>query len=420
MKSTYSQYHPLIPSSHFNPTFLRTIKVGTRHASSLRPIVFLITLLFPIITTAQLDAGPNDTINPGVPVTLTATYGLIGEGVVTSDDGVEGPFPIGFSFSFFGNIYTQFYIGANGWISFSPNVNAQGTRQPFAVPNAADYNPKNCILGPFQDLNPIQAGGPYIYYRTLGADSNRSLVVMWCQTPMYHCMDSLITFQIVLNDGTNTIENHLMIKPSCIDWQNNAATQGVQNENGYIGYAVPGRNATSWSARLEGWLFSPTSVDSFQIAQIPYNLHPIIPGEKVVYRWYQGSEQISSQQSVVVTPTETTTYHAYITLCDGQEFMDSVTVFVIPYIPNAFTPNGDGLNDEFRIVGLPPENITEVNFQVFNRWGEVVFSTKNIEEGWDGTLKGEECPHGVYVWAIYYKENDKHTVTNKGTINLIR
>jgi len=377
-------------------------------------------LLFPYVGFTQFDAGPNDTINTGVPVTLTATYGLIGEGITISDDGVEGPFPIGFTFSFFGNSYSQFYIGANGWISFSPNPNARGTRQPFAIPSSADYNPKNCILGPFQDLNPLVAGSPYIFFHTLGQDSNRRLVVMWCQTPMYECKDSLMTFQIVLNEGTNTIENHLMVKPSCFDWQGNGATQGVQNETGYIGFAVPGRNATSWSARQEGWIYIPSSIDSFQIASIPYNLQPIVPGEKILYRWYRGSEQISLQQRMVVTPTQTTTYYAWCTLCDGQEFMDSVTVVVIPYIPNAFTPNGDGLNDFFRILGTPPENITEFHFQIFNRWGEVVFSTSDIEEPWDGTVNGSPAPEGVYVWVIYYKDNSKHVVTSKGTLTLFR
>ncbi|MFH1296593.1 MAG: gliding motility-associated C-terminal domain-containing protein [Bacteroidota bacterium] len=355
-------------------------------------------------------------------MTLTATYGLIGKGVTIDDNGVEGPFPIGFSFSFFGNIYNQFYIGANGWVSFSPNQNAKGIRNAFAVPNSADYNPKNCILAPFQDLNPLQAGGPFIFYRTIEVDSNQLLVVMWCQTPLYSdaCRDSLVTLQIVLNEESGTIENHLMNKPSCLDWNDNLATMGVQNETGFVGYAVPGRNATSWTAQMEGWMYTPTSADSFQIVQIPYNLQPIVPGEKVVYRWVQGTEQISSQQSMVVTPGETTTYYAYITLCDGQEFMDSVTVYVIPYIPNAFTPNGDGLNDTFRMVGLPPENIAEFHLQVFNRWGEMVFSTRNIEEGWDGTLKGESCPEGLYVWAVYYQENNRYKITNKGTVIMVR
>ncbi len=416
--TTPSYPHTLTPSHPhtLTPSYPHTLTPSHLHT------LILLFLLLPLSIFAQLDAGPNDTINPGVPVTLSTTYGLIGTGVNVDDNGVEGPFPIGFTFSYFGNMFTQFYIGANGWISFSPNQNAKGVRDAFAIPNTADYTPKNCILGPFQDLNPEHEGAPFIYYRTIGSDTTRRLVVMWCQIPLFYslCDDSLVTLQIVLNEGSNTIENHLMNKPSCPEWNDNNATMGVQNESGFIGYAVPGRNATSWTAQMEGWMYTPTSVDSFKIAQVPYTLQPLLPGEKVAYRWYQGSELISTEPSLVVTPAETTKYYAYITLCDGEEFMDSVTVVVIPYIPNAFTPNGDGLNDVFRIVGLPPENITEFNFQIFNRWGEVVFSTKNIEEAWDGTLKGGDCMEGVYVWAIYYKENNKHTVSNKGTVMLIK
>ena len=382
----------------------------------------ILLIVYPLAGFGQLDAGPNDTINPGVPVTLTASYGLLGSGVTIDDNGVEGPFPIGFSFKFFGNIYEQFYVGANGWISFSPNPNAKGIRNAFAIPNAADYTPKNCILGPFQDLNPLQAGGPFIFYRTIRMDSIDRLVVMWCETPLYSnaCRDSLVTMQIVLNNFDGSIENHLMSKPSCPEWNDNLATMGVQNESGYIGYAVPGRNATSWTARMEGWQYMPTSVDSFEISSIPYALYPIVPGEKILYQWFRDGELISSEQQVVVTPTETTTYHLQATLCAGEQFMDSITVYVIPYIPNAFTPNGDGLNDVFRITGLPPESITAFNLQIFDRWGQAIFTSQDVEEGWDGTIGGEACPAGVYVWAIWYRNEGRHEVTNRGTITLVR
>ena len=97
-----------------------------------------------------------------------------------------------------------------------------------------------------------------------------------------------------------------------------------------------------------------------------------------------------------------------------------MTVYVIPYIPNAFTPDGDGLNDNFRIVGLPPENITQFNMQIYNRWGQMVFSTNNIREAWDGTTKGEVCSEGLYVWIIYYENNKKTKVSNKGSLMLLR
>jgi gliding motility-associated-like protein len=97
-----------------------------------------------------------------------------------------------------------------------------------------------------------------------------------------------------------------------------------------------------------------------------------------------------------------------------------VTVVVVPYIPNAFTPNGDGLNDKFIILGIPYEQVTHFNLQIYDRWGQMIYTSNDIREGWDGTRNGENCPEGVYVWTIYYQDNKKKPVTNKGTITLIR
>jgi gliding motility-associated-like protein len=162
------------------------------------------------------------------------------------------------------------------------------------------------------------------------------------------------------------------------------------------------------------------SSDTYAVTEIPYHMEPVTPGDKISYRWYNGSEFLSDQQTLVVAPMQTTTYTGYCTLCSGEEFTDEVTVFVVPYIPNAFTPNGDGLNDYFRILGLPPENITQFNLQIFNRWGQLVFSSKDILEGWDGKLNGEVCPEGDYVWVIFYEDNKKTKTSNKGTVTLLR
>ena len=210
--------------------------------------IIIVLLLCPVLLFAQLDAGPNDTITSGVAVTLTANYGEIATGVTISDDGVEGPYPIGFSFSFYGNIFTQFYIGANGWISLSPNPNSAGVRS-ILLPSLDPNTPKNCICGPFMDLNPIQAGSPYIYYLTVGQAPTRKLVVMWCQTPLFQCETTdVATFQIILNEGSNTVENHIFVKPVCNSANaTREATQGIQNSLGTFGTTVPGRNHTIWS-----------------------------------------------------------------------------------------------------------------------------------------------------------------------------
>lgn len=73
---------------------------------------------------------------------------------------------------------------------------------------------------------------------------------------------------------------------------------------------------------------------------------------------------------------------------------------VVYYIPNAFTPNGDGLNDTFGLIG---EGITEYTIQIFNRWGNLVFESKNLKNQWDGTYHNEKSEIGVYVYKISAK-----------------
>jgi gliding motility-associated-like protein len=86
-------------------------------------------------------------------------------------------------------------------------------------------------------------------------------------------------------------------------------------------------------------------------------------------------------------------------------------------MPNAFTPNGDGVNDVFRIP--PRTSFSLKEFSVFDRWGNRVFSTQNINEGWDGTLKGVWLNEGIYVYVIK-GSNDKGEVVLKGQVALIR
>jgi gliding motility-associated-like protein len=87
------------------------------------------------------------------------------------------------------------------------------------------------------------------------------------------------------------------------------------------------------------------------------------------------------------------------------------------YIPNGFTPNGDGKNDVFRI----PQGIQiQLNeFSIFDRWGNKVFSTTNSSIGWDGNSNGKDCPAGTYVYIIKGIANNKEKEL-KGTITLIR
>jgi gliding motility-associated-like protein len=97
-----------------------------------------------------------------------------------------------------------------------------------------------------------------------------------------------------------------------------------------------------------------------------------------------------------------------------------VKVYVGPtyYIPNAFSPNGDGINDVFRAI---PPGITKTEyFRVFNRWGQMIFETHDYMKGWDGTYIGKPQPTGAYVWIIKGVDKYGKTVQMRGTVILVR
>lgn len=87
------------------------------------------------------------------------------------------------------------------------------------------------------------------------------------------------------------------------------------------------------------------------------------------------------------------------------------------WVPNAFTPNNDGYNNQFVIV---PGGIKEFEIEIFNRWGERVFASKNTAKSWDGTYKNQPCPDGVYMYKIRYTGGDNLIKIQKGNITLIR
>jgi gliding motility-associated-like protein/uncharacterized repeat protein (TIGR01451 family) len=87
------------------------------------------------------------------------------------------------------------------------------------------------------------------------------------------------------------------------------------------------------------------------------------------------------------------------------------------FIPNAFTPNNDGQNDVFKAFG---SSIKQINLQVFNQWGQLLFETKDPQRGWDGNYGGHPQATGVYLYAVKLIFYDNTVYTGKGTINLIR
>jgi gliding motility-associated-like protein len=94
-------------------------------------------------------------------------------------------------------------------------------------------------------------------------------------------------------------------------------------------------------------------------------------------------------------------------------------------IPNAFSPNGDGLNDKFMAQGIFIQNLTgniatDYQLRVYDRWGQVLYETHDLNDGWDGTYKGKLAEIGVYVYDMTALGNNKKRYNYKGTFNLLR
>jgi gliding motility-associated-like protein len=88
------------------------------------------------------------------------------------------------------------------------------------------------------------------------------------------------------------------------------------------------------------------------------------------------------------------------------------------YVPSAFTPNGDGMNDIFRILNVHGQKL--ILFNIYNRWGKTVFHTANISRGWDGSFKGNPQPIGAYIYLIKIINLAGQEKTYKGSVLLIR
>ncbi len=138
------------------------------------------------------------------------------------------------------------------------------------------------------------------------------------------------------------------------------------------------------------------------------------------YNWHDGS----SGRYMDITTVGI--YKVTVTDSLGCTASDSVIVKNCSrniYVPNAFSPNGDGTNDLFRVFASP-DDVTEFTMQVFNRWGETIFESNSVLIGWNGMKTGNYCPGDSYIWIVRYKETAggpaSELVTIKGTVELVR
>lgn len=131
----------------------------------------------------------------------------------------------------------------------------------------------------------------------------------------------------------------------------------------------------------------------------------------------------TSASSTIIFPQDSIMYYVLGTDEFGCQNIDSIYIRVLPkpkfYMPNAFSPDGDGINDLF-IIG-PYQNFNLNSFKVFNRWGQMVFETDDIGQGWDGRSPGgEPLPMGTYIFRVEGVDDLGIPQERQGNVTLLR
>lgn len=160
--------------------------------------------------------------------------------------------------------------------------------------------------------------------------------------------------------------------------------------------------------------------DAFIIAGDTYTLQG--SGSAGTYLWTP-SVGLSATNILtpVATPQVTTTYTLNVTTPLGCIAADDVTITVVPYCikpMEAFTPNGDGINDRWLITN--GNCLKSATAQVFNRYGAKVFESNDYKNTWDGTYKGNPLPDGTYYYVISFELINSKKVSLKGSVTILR
>jgi len=143
--------------------------------------------------------------------------------------------------------------------------------------------------------------------------------------------------------------------------------------------------------------------------------------EAYSYQWFKNGQLLSGDTLSKLIITSGGNYAVEVTNAQGCSSLSSaITLKGQPptlFLPNAFTPNGDGIDDTFKAVG---RGITYFQMLIYNRWGELVFQTTNINKGWDGFFQSRQSPTDFYLYLIKYNGYETKEMIQKGTFWLLR
>ena len=292
------------------------------------------------------------------------------------DDQIFGPYPIGFNFTFYNRVYNEFWISSNGFISF---IEPPTTYNSSVIPNGGE--PYASIMGAWEDWNP--GGGGDIFFASFPS----KLVVQYFELNSYNCgnePDTVGTFQIVLNKGTNFIDIHTTQKTECTP-----SVQGIQSHDGSYAIAVDGRNSSLWNVQNQSVRFKPLNMEYVnwfnELGELIYNGNPLVieplESQQITVEVDNGIDCYFSDEFnlFVSIPTPNIELNGSILLCDlngyqyqwylNDEAIENANAqYFIPFINGSYTviaTSDIGCVQESNPLSVDFASISEISLDKF-------------------------------------------------------
>ncbi len=255
-------------------------------------------------------------------------------------------------------------------------------------------------------------------------------------------LDGCVPLSVALTDNNYSVGDVVNWNTDNKDYLNQSSFSHTYNIDG--NYDITISKANSY-----GCISSATFVDTISVNPLPvasfeldnyelstYNSKAVITNNSTDGEWYYWVYGDGIEDSTQVLDTE----HIFPNDIGGDYIMRlivkssdncfdttytrvKVNEELIYYIPNSFTPNGDNYNQEFKPVFTSGVDLDDYSLLIYNRWGELIFESHDMNIGWDGLFSSSdiEVNSGVFIWKIIFKTKDNENLVQEvGALNLIK
>lgn len=246
---------------------------------------------------------------------------------------------------------------------------------------------------------------------------------------------SITVIPVILNIVNDTIicpEDSAYLWSSGMDFYSWSPAESLSSPTSDITYAFPpsptlytvtGSDLTGCSKTADVFvdLYDLPQADAGEDLFIQFGDNATLDGTAFYDFYWTSQDSLSCTYCLnpTIQPMESASYVLHTT--DDNGCYNSDTVFVrldgVLYVPNAFTPDDDGLNDLFDVKGL---DIESYRLFIFNRWGELIFESNDLNYKWDGTYKNKLVQIDTYVWKVMYTDFQKNYFEKIGHVSIIR